>query len=176
MFRIAEVSSTVQSLKTGARKNDTWFFPYFSVALPSRWSWKPHERPFPSALLQWQMTGQLWRYGWTFKVFAFPMNFRPLFVSAWIKASYQPGCCSLQLAGSPNSAVSKTGAAFFFSKLITPIIHFIIWNLRKRWSALIPGHLPVAAQSLEITNWCWLFCAVPWDDLCLYVASADGIN
>lgn len=76
---------------------------------------------------------------------------------------------------SPNAGVSKTGAAFF-SKSITPIIHFIIWNLMKRWNAPIPGHLPVAAQSLEITNWCWLFCAVPREDLCLYVASADGIN
>lgn len=52
---------------------------------------------------------------------------------------------------------------FFFSpqNWLPQLFHFIIWSLRKRWSALIPGHLPVAAQSLEITNWCWLFCTVP---------------
>lgn len=109
-----------------------------------------------------------------------PWTSGPLFVSAWNKASYQPGCCSLE--GSTLQILLWTKqvqlyiSSFFFSKLITPIIHFIIWNLRKSRSALIPGHLPAAAQSLEITNWCWLFCTVPWEDLCLYVASADGIN
>lgn len=156
----------MQSLKTGARKNDTWFFPYFSVALPSRWSWKPHERPFPSAVLQWQMTGQLWRYGWTFKVFAFPMNFRPLFVSAWIKASYQPGCCSLQLAGSALQILlwAKQVQLFFFFQIDYP--NYSLYYMKPKEKMKCTNSWPPASCSSIIRNYklmlVVLCCSLGW--------------
>lgn len=95
MFRAAEINSTVQSLKPRARKNDTWFFPCFSVALLSQWSWKPPERLCPSTDYsgKWlSSSGDMVEHS-RCSLSLWPSG--PFFVSAWIKASYQPGSCGL---------------------------------------------------------------------------------
>lgn len=119
---------------------------------------KFHRRPCSSVDLEKELTcGYSWRNNWTSGCLYPPWTSEPLWGSpmASLNPSISPSSISQPLPSRPNppnTAVSKTGAAFLLNWL-PQLFHFIIWNLRKRWSAPNSWLAALSSASSIIRNY-----------------------